>query len=88
MAYCDNDDDEHRIFQFTEQSPIADAVAPITVFVAAQSFAEGSRIGCAADAVIRVAANLNDCGRAEVAGVARRHRFNLLVPAHATPSLR
>jgi hypothetical protein len=52
VAYCDNDDDEHRVFQFTEQSPIANAVAPVPVFFAAQRFAKGGGIGRATNAFI------------------------------------
>ena len=84
----DDNDDQHRVFQLTEEPPIAHAVAPITVFVAAQGFVEGGGIGRVADAFIQIVANFRNRGGPEVAEVAQRRRFNLLAPAHATPSLR
>ena len=67
VADRDNDDNQHRVFQPTEQPPVAHAVAPVAVPVAAQGFAKGGGVGRAADALIQVLANLVRRGGAEVA---------------------
>jgi len=56
VADGDHDDDEQRVFQLTEQSPIAHTVAPITMLVAARGSAVwmlSASVGSQAHAVLR-----------------------------------